>query len=195
MRGPRKGGASKIRDDFFLESLDIGVNGKKWFAFYTRPQQEKKVEKYLLERGIQVFVPKAPRYITVAGKRRLLEAPLFRSYVFAKLQYKTEEYYLALDAPGVSTIIHKKGIPQPIPEEEMSSLIAVVNRAKENILEHPFLKLGQKVIVVEGPLKGAVGVIEKIDKNKTMFFVNITLLKRSVSVPLHPRMVERYRGE
>ena len=195
MRGTRKGGVPKIKDEVFLEYLDYDVDGKKWFAFYTRPQQENKVERYLTDRGIKVFVPRAPKYLNVAGKRRLVEAPLFRSYVFAKLHYKTDEYYLALDAPGISTIIHKKGIPQPIPDEEMKSLITVVNRARGNILEHPFLKLGQRVIVVEGPLKGAVGVIEKIDKDKTLFFVNISLLKRSVSVPLHPRMVERYRGE
>lgn len=190
-----KGGAPELGDEVFLESLDLGIEGKRWFAFYTRPQQENRVEKYLLDRGIEVFVPRAPRYLNVAGKRRLVYAPLFKSYVFARLQYKTDEYYLALDAPGISTIIHKKGIPQPIPDTEMNSLITVVKRANENILEHPFLKIGQKVIVVEGPLKGAVGIIEKIDKDKTLFFVNISLLKRSVSVPLHPRMVERYRGE
>ena len=184
-----------ISGETYLETLGNSVNGKRWYAFYTRPQQENKVEKYLRDRGIEVFVPRAPRYLNVAGRRRLVEAPLFRSYVFARLQYKTDEYYFALDAPGVTTIIHRKGIPQPIPDTEMMSLITVVTKAKENILEHPFLKIGQKVIVVEGPLRGAVGVIEKIDKGKTLFYVNITLLRRSVSVPLQPNMVERYRGE
>ncbi len=195
MRGSRKRGTGiSTEDEIFLDDIDFGLNSKRWFALYTKPQQEKKAESYLRDRGIRVFVPRAFKYINVAGQRRLAEAPLFRSYVFVHVEYKTPEYYLTLDAPGISTIIHKKGIPLPIPDEEMQSLIKVVNKARENILEHPFLKLGQKVIVVEGPLKGAVGVIEQIDKSKTLFYVNITILKRSVSVPLHPRMVERYRG-
>lgn len=120
------------------------------------------------------------KYINVAGQRRLVEAPLFRSYVFVHVEYKTPEYYLTLDAPGISTIIHKKEISLPIPDDEMLSLIKVVNKAREkNILEHLFLKIGQKVIVVEGPLKGAVGVIEQIDKSKTLFYVNIMIPKRS----------------
>ncbi len=195
MRGSKRRGIDVSPEDrIFLDDIDLGMNSKRWFALYTRPQQEKKAEKYLKNRGIKVFVPRAFKYVNVAGQRRLTEAPLFRSYVFVHVEYKTKEYYLTLDAPGVSTVIHKRGIPQPIPDEEMNSLIKVVTKARENILEHPFLKVGQKVIVVEGPLKGAVGVIETIDKSKTLFYVNITILKRSVSVPLHPRMVERYRG-
>ncbi len=188
-------GTIKDREEVFLDNLTNSLCGKRWFAFYTKPQQERKVEKYLVERGIKTFVPRAYKYLNVAGKRRLMEAPLFRSYVFVHIEYKTREYYLALDAPGVSTIIHKRGIPVPIPDEEMLSLIKVVERARNNILEHPFLKKGQKVIIVEGPLKGAVGIIEEVDKNKLLFYVNITILNRSVSVPLHPRVVERYRGE
>ncbi len=188
-------GTIKDREEVFLKNLEHSLYGKRWFAFYTKPQQEKKVEKYLVDRGIKTFVPRAYKYLNVAGKRRLMEAPLFRSYVFVHIEYKTREYYLALDAPGVSTVIHKRGVPVPIPDEEMLSLIKVVERARENILEHPFLKKGQRVIVVEGPLKGAVGVIERVDKDKMLFYVNITILNRSVSVPLHPRVVERYRGE
>jgi transcription antitermination factor NusG len=58
---------------------------KKWFAIYTRPRWEKKVHKLLEEKGIECYCPLNKVHRKWSDRIKIVEEPLFKSYVFVKL--------------------------------------------------------------------------------------------------------------
>ena len=61
---------------------------KKWFAIYTKPRWEKKVNSKLLEKGIESWCPVQKKESQWSDRKKIIEDPLFKSYVFVHI---TEE--------------------------------------------------------------------------------------------------------
>ena len=58
---------------------------KKWFALYTKPRWEKKVNLTLLKKGIEVWCPVQKVQKQWSDRKKIVEEPLFKSYVFVKI--------------------------------------------------------------------------------------------------------------
>ncbi len=56
----------------------------KWFAIYTRPRWEKKVHILLMQKGIESYCPLNKVRRRWSDRIKLVEEPLFKSYVFVK---------------------------------------------------------------------------------------------------------------
>ncbi len=171
-----------------IELVRLLDNGPRWFAVYTRPFHEKVVYTALKYKGIDVFLPTRTH---LNYRRKLVEVPIFRNYLFARVEMRSPLYYQVLDAPGVVTILNKRGIPIPVEDEEIKSLQILVNNAREELTPVPSIRKGEMVIVIDGPLKGAQGVITGVDEEKLQFVVNLTLLGRSVQVKIDPAWVRK----
>jgi len=174
------------KDEVDLVQL-IG-DGLKWFAVYTRPFHERNVHDILRKKGIEVFLPTR---LHLNYRRKLIEVPLFRSYLFVHVEPKAPFFYQVLDTPGVVKILSYRGIPLPADDEEIESLKILVANAKDELLPYPSMKKGDCVVIIDGPLKGARGYIDSVDAEKLEFVVNITLLGRSVAVKVDPAVVRR----
>jgi len=70
-----------------------------------------------------------------------------------------------------------------VPEEAVASIRTLVNSGQP-IFPWSKLKPGKPVLVVEGPLKGARGVILRQKKGKSRLVVGVELLGRSVVTEL-----------
>ena len=55
---------------------------KKWYALYTKPRWEKKVYRLLSERGMEAYCPLNKVKKKWSDRIKLVEEPLFKSYVF-----------------------------------------------------------------------------------------------------------------
>jgi transcription antitermination factor NusG len=77
--------------------------------------------------------------------------------------------------------------PQPVDEGEMQALITAVGSGSQVQL-WPFLKLGQRVLVEEGPLRSLEGVLLTI-KGQDHLILGLFLLQRSVAVTVERRWV------
>ena len=163
----------------------------KWYAVYTKPQNEFKVNEILQKKEVEVFLPTILRPGRSGRKRVMRETPLFRSYIFVKVQAKTPRFYSVLDTPGVMYVVGNKEGPVPIPDREIESLKILVDNAREDIFASPYLAEGDRVLIIDGPLKGAEGVLVKKDRKKYAFVVNIHLLGRSCGVPINPEFVKK----
>ncbi len=82
----------------------------------------------------------------------------------------------------------KDNLP-PVPEETVASLRTLVNSGQPVF---PWYKLtpGKQVRVVEGPLRGALGVILNNKRGKRRLLVAVELLGRSVCAELAEETVE-----
>ncbi len=168
--------------------VHVFSKGPRWFAVYTRPFHEKVVKTALTKKGLEVFFPTR---LHLDYRRKIVEVPLFRNYLFVRVEIKSPLYYQVLDTPGVVTVLNKHGIPIPAEDEEIKSLKILVQQARDKIVPLPSIKKGEKVIVIKGPLKGAQGVIVGVDQENLEFVVNLSLLGRSVKMKINPEWVRR----
>lgn len=133
-----------------------------WFAFYTRAQQEKKVHARFQERSLQSYLPLVPRARQWHDRVKVLEWPLYPSYVFA--QFPLTRLYEVLSVPGVACVVRVAGRPVPISQTEIdnvrrfASALATTGVDPEPVPFHE----GQCVRIVSGPFEGIEGIVREV---------------------------------
>lgn len=161
-------------------------------ALYTRPFHEFKVKEALMLRGVETFLPTGYRIGRGSRTKRLIEVPLFRSYVFFRTEPASDEFYYAVDLPGTVYVLSKNGKPLRVNDQEIESLkILSQSDLKDRLVPHSHLFKGNCVVLIKGPFAGARGIVVDIDTNRLMFVVNISILGRSVSIEVEPSWLKR----
>ena len=90
---------------------------KNWYIIYTKPEMEKKVEGLLKKRKIESFVPVSSKKISSFKKTKIQLTPLFKSYVFVKLEENETAKIRSIE--GVVNFVYWKGKPANIQEAEI----------------------------------------------------------------------------
>jgi transcription antitermination factor NusG len=150
------------------ETLQAGQEGSagsggarlRWYACYTRARHEKRVHAIMHERGIETFLPLVQRASQWKDRKKLVEWPLFPSYVFARIALR--ETYTVTSVPGVTALVHSNGRPAPIEDSDIENvrLFASALRGGDIPVEpRPFYAEGSWVEVMEGPFAGIRGVV------------------------------------
>ncbi|HEX6308942.1 MAG TPA: UpxY family transcription antiterminator [Longimicrobiales bacterium] len=136
------------------------VEVPQWYACYTRSRHEKQVDRLLRERGFESFLPLMPRVSQWKDRKKVVEWPLFPSYVFGR--FRLEDSPRILSTPGVATLVKTNGRPAAIAEAELENVRRFVRALAGGEIEverRPFFAEGQWVEVMEGPLAGVRGVV------------------------------------
>ena len=68
--------------------MNVKKDAKKWIAVYTKPRHEKLVEKELQKKGYEVYLPILRERRKWSDRKKWVDFPLFRSYLFVKVQIK-----------------------------------------------------------------------------------------------------------
>lgn len=157
------------------------LSEEKWFVLYTAPRAEKVVYKYLLERQYKAFLP-ISRSLSIWKNRqkKIIERPLFSSYVFAKTMEK--ELYKITHIPKVLTYLRIGSKPSTISEDEIAQIRAITTVGTTLTLE-PELIVGEKVRINDGPFSGYVGILHK-QNGKFRFGIQLKGLNHTVFVEL-----------
>lgn len=142
------------------------LNSLNWYALYTKSRHEKFVESELLKKGIEAFTPKVILKRRWSDRVKYVEEPLFKSYCFARFCLKDKIGVISQD--GVVTMVHFNNNYIPIQDSAINSLkILIENELK--IDPCPYLKVGERVAIKKGPLRGFEGyVVEKRNRNTTL---------------------------
>jgi transcription antitermination factor NusG len=148
-----------------------------WFALQVRTRWEKSVAYLLSDKGYEVFAPQYPRPFRSGYSLQTTCRPLFPGYLFIRFDHTVSP--LILNTRGVIRIVGNGKKPVPIPQDEIESLRMLV-RSDASITPWPFLKAGQKIRIIGGPLEGIDGILLR-DRGKGRLIVSIDLLERSVS--------------
>ncbi|MDD5194129.1 MAG: UpxY family transcription antiterminator [Candidatus Omnitrophica bacterium] len=154
------------------------LNSFNWYALYTKARHEKFVEDNLIKKGIEAFTPKVTLRRKWSDRVKLIQEPLFKSYCFAKFSLSDRLKIVAQQ--GVSQIVHFNYRYIPVPDEIINSLRIVAENGVQ-LDPYPYLKIGEKVIVRRGPLKGVEGfILEKRNKNARLV-ISIDVIESSVN--------------
>jgi len=164
-------------------SLDGGyeahrlVAGPSWFAVTTRPRHEKAVAKGLKTLGVETFLPLYRSRRSWSDRIKEVDLPLFAGYVFAR--FRLTGRVTILRTPGVRSIVSFGKFPTPIPETEIAALQEMVGSGLP-LEPWPFLRVGQRVRLERGPLRGLEGILVE-EKRGWRVVVSVNLLQRSVA--------------
>jgi transcription antitermination factor NusG len=135
----------------------------KWYAIYTRPRWEKKVNGLLEAKGIESYCPLNKVRRRWSDRIKTIEEPLFKSYVFVKIAEETKADVRMTD--GVINFVYWNGKPAFIKEKEIQTIKRFLDEYENVELVKMDLKPEQRVRVVAGPLMDQEGKIIEI-KNK-----------------------------
>jgi len=139
---------------------------KNWYAIYTKPRSEKKVNELLLETGIITYLPLKQVRKRWSDRIKLVEKPLFPSYIFIKISDK--EYELVRRVYGVVNFVYYQHKPAKIRDKEINVIKKFLKKTDHSTID--FVP-SDEVIILEGVLCGKKGKIVKVAKNKVLLHI------------------------
>jgi transcription antitermination factor NusG len=135
----------------------------KWYAIYTKPRWEKRVNSLLLQKGIEVYCPLNKVRRKWSDRIKTIEEPLFKSYVFVKI--KEEERTNVRMTSGVVNFVYWGGKPAIIKEKEIQTIKRFLDEYENVEVVKIELSAGDRVQVVAGPMMDKEGKVLEV-KNR-----------------------------
>ncbi len=130
----------------------------RWYVFYTASRAEKVAEKRLKDMGAEVFLPIHREKRKWSDRIKVIEAPLFRSYIFIRcIESKLRTY---VTAEGVVRTLYYCGKPAVVRDEEIEE----IRKFLEMTHEQQIISEGDMVNILGGPFEKKVGKVTHIDK-------------------------------
>ena len=163
---------------------------QNWYAVRTRSNYEFKVSYLLNKRSIKTFYPTVLKWSRRKDRKIKVARPLFPGYLFVECPASARDWLEIKKIEGVVNLLGTKGSPLPIPAEQIENVKKIVDSGIDP-LPHPFLKAGERVVVVDGPLRGAIGIFERFNDKKGTLVISVDLLGRSLAAEVDNNVVER----
>ncbi|MBQ5689220.1 MAG: UpxY family transcription antiterminator [Bacteroidales bacterium] len=162
-------------------------DNKKWFAIYVKSRSEKKVLKLLEDIGVESFLPLITRVKQWSDRKKKVEEPLFRSYLFVNIPLN--DYYTVLNVNGVVKFITFEKKPVPVPENQIIAIKEYLNDTELHSINYEDFKEGELVRVKTGQMKDLVGRFVKIN-GKHRVIIDIEAVGQSLAVNVARSNVE-----
>lgn len=162
---------------------------KHWYALYVKSRSEKKVLTQLEEQGFEAFLPLVTHVKQWSDRKKKVEEPLFKSYVFVHSTDK--EHYPILNVYGVVKFVTFEHKAVVVPDNQILAIKRYIDdfQEEENNLKNTELKEGQMVRIIAGPLMGLTGRLKSV-KNKKYLIVYIEAVGQYISVNIPMTKVE-----
>ena len=162
-------------------------DNKKWFAIYVKSRSEKKVLKLLEDIGVESFLPLITRVKQWSDRKKKVEEPLFRSYLFVNIPLS--DYYTVLNINGVVKFISFEKKPVPVPDNQIIAIKEYLNDTELHSINYEDFKEGELVRVKTGQMKDLVGRFVKIN-GKHRVIIDIEAVGQSLAINIARSNVE-----
>lgn len=93
---------------------------RNWYVVYSRPRWEKKLHKLFQQKNIVAYCPLNRVLRQWSDRIKIVEVPLFTSYVFVKISER--EKALVRETDGVVNFIYNGGKPAIVQEHEIKRI-------------------------------------------------------------------------
>ncbi len=168
-----------------ISSRDL-ESTKSWFAVFTMPRHEKRVETHLGLREIENFLPLYQKQRQWKdGSKGVLQLPLFPNYVFVRIEHSGR--IVVLKVPGVISIVGCGTQLWPVPDSYIHWLREGLRERK--IEPYPYLPVGTTVRIRSGIMKGMEGVLLR-RKDNIRVVLTVEAIMRSITVEVEMDDIE-----
>lgn len=139
---------------------------KKWYALYTKPRWEKKIDARLLQKGVDSWCPLQKVERQWSDRKKVIEDPLFKSYVFVRIDETERSNVLMTD--GVLNFVYYLGKPAVIKDEEVNNIKMYLAEkdARISIISEEGFQQGDKIRVNFGVFMDKEGTVLRGGKKK-----------------------------
>lgn len=164
-------------------------DNKCWFPFYTKPKHEKRAYEKLIAEGYEAYLPLTKSIRKWSDRKKTIQEPLIKSYVFAKVYKK--DLYKILSLYGISRYISFNGKPAIIRNSEIESLKKLIDSETKIEVTDGLVDIGEKVKIKSGPMAGLEGeIIEHKGKNKLV--LKLESIGKSLLVTIETGKITNY---
>jgi transcription antitermination factor NusG len=159
-------------------SLDEDLGS--WWVLHIKPNCEKLIATYLLNRDISYYLPLYNRRVRLGcfSRVRSAEVPLFRGYLCFALD--RERHSLLYDTHKFVRIIRVEDQEKFV--SELQSVVRAVECGSDFIVR-PGLVPGRRVLILSGPLEGTEGVVVR-SRGDMRLALSVKMFNQSVLVRL-----------
>jgi len=160
----------------------LTVEEPRWFALWTQSHCEQLVSDQLSAKGFETYLPTIREWSRRAGIRRLIPVPMFAGYLFLRHAIEKRSYLAIMNTRGVVRILGERWDRLTPVEDSEIDAIQHLGRSDLALMPYPYLREGQRVRIVEGPLIGVEGILVRQKGMRGLLVLSINLLNRSVAV-------------
>ena len=165
----------------------MAIEDARWYVIHTysgyemmvKDSLEKLIENNNLQENIyDIQIPTEETLEEKAnGKKKVVERKKFPCYVFLKMIYSNEIWYLVTNTRGVTGFVGPQGRPMPLTSEEVARM--GLERPKD--VDIDFI-VGDNVQILNGPLESFSGKVVSINRAAQKVMVNVSMFGRSTDV-------------
>jgi len=130
---------------------------KRWLAIYTKPRWEKKIDLKLKEKGIESYCPLNKVHRKWSDRMKLVEEPLFKSYVFVHITEEQEMNVRMIE--GVLNFVYWLGKPAVIKLTDINRIKRFLKDYDDVSVESLALKPDDIVTIISGALMEKEGKV------------------------------------
>ena len=120
-------------------------------------------------------------------RRKVLSKPIFNGYMFIRTFLNPEIHLEVLKTPGVVEILRNNSGPTPVPDEQVDNVRLLEKHVGEFFYGSEY-EVGDAVFVLEGPLAGLRGVVDRLDCKK--LYIHVDAISGSVMIEVEPYQVQ-----
>lgn len=160
---------------------------KKWYVLYTAPRAEKIVEKRLKGEGTEVFLPIYRSKRKWSDRVKMVELPLFNSYVFVhSTEYKLRTMTVV---PGVVRVVYYVGKPAVVRDDEIESIKEFLKMTEHNQV----ISQGDIVQILGGAFQKVSGKVVRIEDKYAYLYIEV--LNTIVMVTVETSLLEKIKDK
>jgi len=160
----------------------LALENAQWFVLWTHSHSERLVHDQLVGKGFEMFLPTIKTWSRRKGVQSPIALPMFPGYVFLRHPIDKRSYVEIAKARGLVRMLGERWDRlTPVPDDEIDAIRRVV-ASDVPVFSHPFLREGQQVRIIAGPLAGLDGLLISTKPQKGLFVVSVAILQRSVAV-------------
>jgi transcriptional antiterminator NusG len=156
----------------------------RWHVLWTRSHSEQLVHDQLAGRGYDVLLPTIETWRRVRGMRHRATVPMFAGYLFLHYRMDPQSYIEVCQSRGLVKILGEGWDRLAVVPEREVEAIRKLHASKLPATPHSYIRVGQRVQVVDGLLAGAEGILLRMKPNKGLFVISVDLLQQSVAVEI-----------
>ncbi len=168
-----------------------------WYTIQTLGGQEEKtvdmirkmVSPDLIE---ECFVPKRERLKKYRGSWNKVEEVLFQGYAFVISNRPKELYEEMKQVPRLTKVLGREtDYFIPLDKKEMNFVGSIGNTEHKTVLSKVVIGEKKDIQVIDGPLKGYIGNIVKINLHKREVIIEVEFMRRRLRLRMGIEMVSK----
>ncbi len=160
-----------------------------WHVIYTKSRQEKLVAERLNQAGYEIYLPIIKILSQWSDRKKIIEKPLFNSYVFVK-DVKDNDKVKSFS--GVVGFLKYNNKLANVRQHEIDTLRSIIKYGYDvtELGDPAELIKGSKVMVMAGPLKGSIGELYE-NSEMEWFIIHFENIGNSIKVKIPGKLLKK----